>query len=399
MPRRLPTSRSSSSGPTRSSSSSTRAGFPSGDSIAAELTRFLREREQEARRPAPGGVAACRRPFGRLGRLPRRSAPPRWARRDRGLLSATRLSLAVSSGDGFPEGAAAVSPAGRGAAAFLPPAPRLASRCLGRGEVLGEGVGDLVDRAELLACLVEQVVRARRVPLGRCEQRDADLEWQRRGRPGRAARRSPRAGGRESWQRHRAAVSPPDTPGSPGGPASCASHVRDARSSGRGSARARWPFPLRPRGAGSAHPAARSFSHGGACVTSVTRSSKSARSTGVATRSASAVMRSRRFGFSAAQMERNVSSATLLARPSVNFFANSARWSKRMLRPAIVAQNRCSSSSRYFGSIRCHSRWITASRRATSGVTGTSHGAGESLRRARRCWRRRGAGVTRAPSR
>ena len=36
---------------------------------------------------------------------------------------------------------------------------------------------------------------------------------------------------------------------------------------------------------------------------------------------------------------------------------------------------------------------------ATSGVTGTSHGAGESLRRARRCWRRRGAGVTRAPSR
>ena len=117
-------------------------------------------------------------------------------------------------------------------------------------------------------------------------------------------------------------------------------------------------------------PAARSFSHGGACVTSVTRSSKSARSTGVATRSSSAVIRSRRFGFSAAQVERNVSSAPLLARPSVNLRAKSARWSKRIWRPAIVAQKRCSSSSRYFGSIRCHSRWMTARRRATSGRHG-----------------------------
>ena len=146
-------------------------------------------------------------------------------------------------------------------------------------------------------------------------------------------------------------------------------------------------------------PAARSFSHGGACVTSVTRSSKSARSTGVATRSASAVIRSRRFGFSAAQTERNVSRAPLSARPSANFLAKSARWSKRIWRPAIVAQNRCSSSSRKRGSTRCHSRWMTASRRPTSCVTGTSHGAGESFRRARRAERRRGAGVTRAPSR
>jgi hypothetical protein len=134
-------------------------------------------------------------------------------------------------------------------------------------------------------------------------------------------------------------------------------------------------------------------------VTSVTRSSKSARSTGVDTRSASAVIRNRRFGFSAAQVARKVSSASLLARPSANLRANSARWSKRICRPAIVAQKRCSSSSRYFGSIRCHSRWITASRRATSGVTGTSQGAGDSRRRARRCARLRGAGVTRAPSR
>jgi hypothetical protein len=65
-------------------------------------------------------------------------------------------------------------------------------------------------------------------------------------------------------------------------------------------------------------------------------------------------MRSRRFGFSAAQVERNCSSAGLLARPSANLRANSARWSKRICLPAIVAQKRCSSLSRYFGSIRCH---------------------------------------------
>ena len=49
-------------------------------------------------------------------------------------------------------------------------------------------------------------------------------------------------------------------------------------------------------------------------------------------------MRRRRFGFSAAQIERKVSSAGFEARASVNFFANSARWSKRIWRPAIVAQ-------------------------------------------------------------
>jgi hypothetical protein len=85
-------------------------------------------------------------------------------------------------------------------------------------------------------------------------------------------------------------------------------------------------------------PAARSFSQGGAWLTSVTRSSKSARSTVIDTRSWSAVIRSRRFGFSAAQMERKVSRAGLDARASANFFANSARWSNRICRPAIVAQ-------------------------------------------------------------
>jgi hypothetical protein len=41
----------------------------------------------------------------------------------------------------------------------------------------------------------------------------------------------------------------------------------------------------------------------------------------------------------------------------------------------------------------------TATRRRASGVTGTSQGAGESFRFARRWIRRRGAGVTRAPGR
>ena len=79
-------------------------------------------------------------------------------------------------------------------------------------------------------------------------------------------------------------------------------------------------------------PAARSFSHGGACVTSVTRSSKSARSTDIETRSASAVIRRRRFGFSAAQSRGTVSRQAFDERPSVSFLTNSARSSYRTWR-------------------------------------------------------------------
>ena len=119
----------------------------------------------------------------------------------------------------------------------------------------------------------------------------------------------------------------------------------------------------------------------------------------IETRSASAISRSRRFGFCAAHVERNVSIARFEAPRAVSFSTNAARSSKRSWRPAISPQNSCSSSSRNFGSTRCHSRAITTLRRSTSGVTGTSHDAGVSLRRARRWTRRRGAGVTRAPSR
>jgi len=60
--------------------------------------------------------------------------------------------------------------------------------------------------------------------------------------------------------------------------------------------------------------------------------------TRIETRSCNAIMRRRRFGFSAAQVARNCSSAPLDAWPSVSFCTNDARSSKRICRPAIVAQ-------------------------------------------------------------
>ena len=65
--------------------------------------------------------------------------------------------------------------------------------------------------------------------------------------------------------------------------------------------------------------------------------------------------------------EERLERALRCSRVSVNFWTKVWRSSKRIWRPAIVAQNRCSSSSRYFGSTRCHSRWITASRRRDVG--------------------------------
>ena len=81
-----------------------------------------------------------------------------------------------------------------------------------------------------------------------------------------------------------------------------------------------------------------SFSQVGAWVTRVTRSSKSARSTIIETRSESAIIRRRRFGFSAAQVERNCSRHAFEAPRSVSFVTKAARSSKRIWRPAIVAQ-------------------------------------------------------------
>jgi hypothetical protein len=85
-------------------------------------------------------------------------------------------------------------------------------------------------------------------------------------------------------------------------------------------------------------PPMRSFSQVGAWVTSVTRSSKSARSTFIETRSERAMMRRRRFGFSAAQVARNCSSVPFDAPRAVSFSTKAARSSKRIWRAAIVAQ-------------------------------------------------------------
>ena len=59
--------------------------------------------------------------------------------------------------------------------ALAPATARAAGRSLRRGQVVGERVGDLLDRPEPLARGVDQLVGARRVPLGGGEQRGADL--------------------------------------------------------------------------------------------------------------------------------------------------------------------------------------------------------------------------------
>src|ERR1051325_2302754 len=53
--------------------------------------------------------------------------------------------------------------------ALPPPAPRAPGLGLRSGEVVGERVRDLLDRPESLARCVDQLVRARRVALGRGE--------------------------------------------------------------------------------------------------------------------------------------------------------------------------------------------------------------------------------------
>src|SRR5215204_4728002 len=61
--------------------------------------------------------------------------------------------------------------------ALAPPAPARATGVrLRRGQVVGERVGDLVDRRDPLAGGLDQLVGARRVALGRREQRDTDLQ-------------------------------------------------------------------------------------------------------------------------------------------------------------------------------------------------------------------------------
>ncbi len=100
-------------------------------------------------------------------------------------------------------------------------------------------------------------------------------------------------------------------------------------------------------------PCTPSFSHVGADVIIVTRSSKLARSTVTATRSPRAERRRRRFGFSAAQLIRKASRHSREALAS--FSAKCWRSSNRSWRPAIRAQRSCSSSASLPGSTRSHS--------------------------------------------
>ena len=257
------------------------------------------------------------------------------------------------------------------------------------------GSGAICSRAASMSC-----VRARRVALGRGEQRHADRERLLERRldeprrvllvpvPARVRERAEQPLRLRELRRSRA------------GPAPCATRGRAATSSARGSARARSACPRAIARRSVRMPGSRSFSHGGACVTSVTRSSKSARSTphrdavGERHHPQPPVRVLGRAGREEL-LERRLARAAvdqLLDERGALVEADLPAGDRR---PRTAARR----SSRNFGSTRCHSRWMTASRRRTSGVTGTSHGAGESFRRARRWWRRRGAGVTRAPSR
>ena len=133
--------------------------------------------------------------------------------------------------------------------------PTASGMRLRRGQVVGERVRDLLDRPERLAGAVEHRVRARRVALGRGEQRGRGRDRQILRGGGRASARSPRAGGRASWRARRAAASPPGTRRWPCGRAPCAPPARAARSSGPGSDPARRAGPRRSRAAGCARPA------------------------------------------------------------------------------------------------------------------------------------------------
>ena len=197
---------------------------------------------------------------------------------------------------------------------LLPPAAPTAARVrLRRGQVVGEGGRDLADRAEALAGGLEVVVGARRVAVGGGEQRGGGSDRQ---LPGGVASLTAFS----SWRWPREFASAPSSRFASGYSALAlrSSTLRTARAS-RHVQRARiWsgasglPSPIAR--SSTRTPWTRSFSHGGACVTRVTRSSKLIRSTGIETRSESAISRSRRFGFSAAQVKRNCSSAALLAR-------------------------------------------------------------------------------------
>ena len=190
--------------------------------------------------------------------------------------------------------------------------------------------GDVLDRSEVLACLVDEVGRPQRVALGRRQQRCTDLARHRQ-------RRLDQAGGILLVPLAPGVGQRPQQPLGVGvllGGLAVERLLRTARASFQVQRARIWSGASgRPSAIARSSrrtPAERSLSQGGAWVTSVTRSSKSARSTRIETRSASAIRRSLRFGFWAAQVARNVSSAPLEAPWAVNFWTKLWRSSKRI---------------------------------------------------------------------
>ena len=384
--------------PTRSSSSPRAGQLPTGDSIAAELTRFLREQERErddddtgarppSRRLSGGGVrlgravdgassaalsvVACRL---RVRPAPSPSGPPSGASP-----ASTRLvrrRAASSCGDDATCAREPSAPAGRRRARPRSPGSARAPRGPGRA-----------------------LRRARRVALGRGEQRRSDGQRQRLRDPDELgdvllvpvpARVGDRAEQALALRELLARLAVERL---------AHASASAATSSAGGSGRARSPCPRRSPAAGSGRPRRDPSPTGGACVTSVTRSSKSARSTGVATRSASAVIRSRRFGFSAAQIDEE-----RLERALVGTALGELAREVRALVEADLAtgDRRPEALLVVVEELRVDALPLALDHREAPAHVRRDRDEPRRRReprRARRDERRRGAGVTRAPSR
>ena len=385
MPTHRHMSTSSSGAPTRSSWLEESDELPSGDALAAEITRFLREREADGTSHAPsrGGPGSARLRSASSGRLAVFGGSTH--RRERAVASAGAVACGLRRRLGGRR--CRGGPCASGAAA-------------GDLRAVSFGAGRLSASAFAISAIVPSSsrawssarVRPRRVAVGRGEERRADRQA-----ASRAATWTRRFDvllvpvARASSRPRRAAASPRGTPSRRGGPAPCASRGRAATSSARGSDPARPALPSPIARSRMRTPAARSFSHGGACVTSVTRSSKSARSTGVATPIHRARWCRRRLsGFCAARAwARNCRALSFVSRAFRELLTESTRWSKRISHPAIVAQKRCSSSS---GTGVDALPLALDHVKPHQDVGGHKNGNGSrsSFRRARRCWRRRG---------
>ena len=221
--------------------------------------RPLRRARARRRRRRRGDPRAARAPR-RLPCLPRGAREPARARRRRaGALGGFRRGGRLCRLGGFGFGSRcrlrAVGRRRRSCAALLAaPAPARAPRRLRLGEILGEGSGHVVDRAQSLR-------GRRRAALSHvgCSPRPRPARPQPRAAAARAplrraSQRSLRGGGRVSWRVRRAGAWPRRTRRWPRDPAPCASPARGATSIGQGSAPVRQAFPARSPAAACGRP-------------------------------------------------------------------------------------------------------------------------------------------------